>query len=47
MTDFKSQLDISHTIEINSNGEKCNYAVHTLSVNINMLTCIAHVWNII
>jgi hypothetical protein len=45
MTDFKSQLDISRTIEMNSNGEKCNYAVHTLSVNINMLTCIAHVWN--
>jgi hypothetical protein len=47
MTGFKSQLDIPRTIEMNSNGEKCNYAVHTLSVDINMLTCIAHVWNII
>jgi hypothetical protein len=32
MTDFKSQLDISHTIEMSSNGEKMelcsSYSVH-------------------
>jgi hypothetical protein len=36
MTAFKSQLDISRTIEMNSNGEKCNYKMNLHEIELQM-----------